>query len=202
MITFFTTNLLWSEGWFLVVVSAAVAVLGFFFFRPLFYLVLIFFCFCLWFFRNPDRVCPQALRDDRVIVCPADGTVVQIQYDPQGRFDGYQQKVSIYLSPMNVHVNWVPVSGVIEKIIYHKGEFALAFLPKSSDLNERNDVHIRMQNGRTVIVRQIAGTIARTIRCWTKPGQQVQAGQKYGMIKFGSRVDLLLPEHVEISVDR
>ncbi len=197
---FFTANLLWSEGWILVLICAALMLLGFFFFRPLFYIAFIFFCFCLFFFRNPDRECPQSMYDDRIIVCPADGKIVQVQYDPQAKFDGYHQKVSIFLSPFDVHINWLPVKGIIEKIQYHKGKFFPAFLPKSSYLNERNDVHLRTQDGRTLIVRQIAGTIARTIRWWIEPGQKVYAGQKYGMIKFGSRVDILLPSDVKITV--
>ena len=200
MISFFTTNLLWSEGWHLVLIGLASALVGFFFLCPIFYIALIFFCFCLFFFRNPERECKQALHDGRILVCPADGKVVQVQYDPQAKFDGYHQKVSIFLSPLDVHVNWLPAKGVVEKIQYHKGEFLPAFLPKSSHLNERNDVHMRIRNGRTLIVRQIAGTVARTIRWWIEPGQEVQAGQKYGMIKFGSRVDLLLPRDVEIAV--
>jgi len=200
VISFFATNLLWSEGWVLVLVSSFLSFVGFFFWRPLLYVAVIFICFCLFFFRNPERECPQALYDDRVLICPADGKVVQVKYDPQGKFDGYHQVVSIFLSPFDVHVNWLPVSGVVQKIAYHKGQFVPAFLSKSSHLNERNDVHLRTQNGKTLIVRQIAGTIARTIRWWIEPHQHIRAGQKYGMIKFGSRVDILLPHDVEISV--
>lgn len=199
-LNFFTKNLLWQEGLLLIVVSIVLSFIGFFFWRPLLYIAVIFFCFCLFFFRNPERECPQALHDKRLLVCPADGKIVQVKYDPQGRFDGYHQIVSIFLSPLDVHVNWLPTSGVVEQIHYHKGQFVPAFLPKSSHLNERNDVHIRTHNGKTFIVRQIAGTIARTIRWWIEPHSEVVGGQKYGMIKFGSRVDLLLPQDVEILV--
>jgi len=198
IINFFTTNLLWQEGWLLVFITIAVTFLGLFVWRPLVYFGFIFFVFCLFFFRNPERE-PAQIGDD-ILICPADGKVVQVKYDPQGRFDGYHHIISIFLSPFNVHVNWVPVNGVIEKIAYHKGQFVPAFLPKSSHLNERNDVHIRTQHDKTLIVRQIAGTIARTIVWWVKPGEPLRAGQKYGMIKFGSRVDLLLPREVEILV--
>lgn len=198
IINFFTTNLLWQEGWLLVFITAIITFLGLFLWRPLISLAVIFFIFCLFFFRNPQREPAQI--GENILICPADGKIVQVQYDPQGRFEGYHHIISIFLSPFNVHVNWIPVDGIIEKIAYHKGQFVPAFLPKSSHFNERNDIHIRTQLGKTLIVRQIAGTIARTICWWVKPGEQVHSGQKYGMIKFGSRVDLLLSQNVEILV--
>jgi phosphatidylserine decarboxylase len=173
--------------------------MGAIFFRPLFYVAVLFFFFCVFFFRNPGRD-PALPYNDTINLCPADGKVVGIHYDPQAGFEGYHQKISIFLSPLDVHVNWVPVKGVVEAVRYHKGEFVPAFLPKSSHLNERNDVCIRMHNGKTILVRQIAGTIARVICCWVQDGQQVTFGQKYGMIKFGSRVDILLPQEATIDI--
>jgi len=104
------------------------------------------------------------------------------------------------MSPLNVHVNRIPVPGTIEKIEYVPGKFMMAFLPKSSELNEHNDLVIKRADGKSVLVRQIAGTVARRIVCWAKEGQAVTAGQKYGMIKFSSRVDLLLPEQAKIDI--
>ncbi|CAN5137872.1 phosphatidylserine decarboxylase family protein [soil metagenome] len=200
MFSFITTNLLWTESLWIVIVLAAIAVISWFVARPITYLALIAFIFCFHFFRNPERVCPEALVDNTVIVCPADGKVVDIQYDPHGGFKGYHQKISIFLSPLNVHVNWTPVAGLLEKVDYVPGKFMMAFLPKSSELNEHNDLVIKREDGKTVLVRQIAGTVARRIVCWAKEGQAVTAGQKYGMIKFSSRVDLLLPEQAQIDV--
>lgn len=200
MFDFITSNLIWTESLWLVMLLAAVALIGWFIARPITYAALIGFLFCFYFFRNPERVCPEALVDDTVIVCPADGKVVDIQYDPQGGFKGYHQKISIFLSPLDVHVNWTPIAGAIKKIEYVPGQFTMAFLPKSSELNEHNDVVIVRKDGTSVLVRQIAGTVARRIVCWAQPEQIVSAGQKYGMIKFSSRVDLLLPEQARLDI--
>lgn len=200
MFDFITSNLIWTESLWLVILLAAVALIGWFIARPITYAALIGFLFCFYFFRNPERVCPEALVDDTVIVCPADGKVVDIQYDPRGGFKGYHQKISIFLSPLDIHVNWTPIAGAIKKIEYVPGQFTMAFLPKSSELNEHNDVVIMRKDGKSVLVRQIAGTVARRIVCWAKPEQEVSAGQKYGMIKFSSRVDLLLPEQAQLDI--
>lgn len=200
MFSFITTNLIWTQSVWIVIVLAAVAVLAWFIARPVTYVAILAFIFCFYFFRNPDRVCPEALVDDTVIVCPADGKVVDIQYDPNGGFKGYHQKISIFMSPLNVHVNRIPVAGTIEKIEYVPGQFMMAFLPKSSELNEHNDLVIKRVDGKSVLVRQIAGTVARRIVCWVEQGQSVLAGQKYGMIKFSSRVDLFLPEQAKIDI--
>lgn len=195
-----TSNLIWTESVWLSLGLLALIVLGWFFFKPFFYVGIILFIFCFYFFRNPERICPEALVDPNVIVCPADGTVVDISYDPAGGFKGYHYKISIFLSPLNVHVNWTPIAGMVEKIEYVPGKFMMAFLPKSSELNEHNDVVIRADDGKEILVRQIAGTVARRIVCWLKQGQEVHAGQKYGMIKFSSRIDLFLPENVKLEL--
>lgn len=195
-----TSNLIWTESVWLSLGLLALIVLGWFFFKPFFYVGIILFIFCFYFFRNPERICPEALVDPNVIVCPADGTVVDISYDPAGGFKGYHYKISIFLSPLNVHVNWTPIAGMVEKIEYVPGKFMMAFLPKSSELNEHNDVVIRADDGKEILVRQIAGTVARRIVCWLKQGKKVHAGQKYGMIKFSSRIDLFLPENVKLEL--
>ncbi len=200
MLAFLKSNLLWTAGLSIAVVLAGLGLIGILFFRPLFYISTGLFLFSLWFFRNPDRVCEQALNDSFLLVCPADGKILDIQYDVNGGFDGYVQKVSIFLSPLDVHVNWAPITGKVKKVQYRPGAFKVAFLPKSSELNERNDLHLISPDGRTILVRQIAGAIARRICCWVREGEQVAFGQKYGMIRFGSRVDVLLPKNVELSV--
>jgi len=200
MLNFFKNNLLWSEGLHIFIVLVVLAVVSLFFFKPLFYLVFAFFIFSLFFFRNPDRVCVESFDDMSVLVCPADGKVVDIVYDENNGLEGYAQRVSIFLSPFNVHVNWVPMSGVIQDIQYKKGQFKMAFLPKSSELNERNDLLVTDKNSRTIKVRQIAGTLARRICCWVNKGESVRLGQKYGMIRFGSRVDIFLPSDISLNV--
>ncbi len=198
MISFLTQNLIWTESLWIVLILAGIAMIGMLFFSPAFYLAIIAFLFCFYFFRNPDRICVQAVEDARVIVCPADGKIVDVQ-TLDGN-NGYRTKISIFLSPLDVHVNWIPIPGIIEKIDYVPGKFMMAFLPKSSELNEHNDVVIAHSSGQKILVRQIAGMVARRIVCWAKPGQTVTPGQKYGMIKFSSRIDLFLPASASITV--
>jgi phosphatidylserine decarboxylase len=194
-----TSNLLWTESPWIVALLLATGFIGLFFFNPLFYCALFLFAFCFYFFRNPERVCPEALIDQNVLICPADGKIVDISHDPDGSFNGYYHKVSIFLSPLDVHVNWTPISGTIAKVEYVPGKFMMAFLPKSSELNEHNDITIK-HGEKNILVRQIAGTVARRIVCWGKEGQGISAGQKYGMIKFSSRVDILLPKDTMLAV--
>jgi len=200
MLTFLRTNLLWSEGLTIAAVLGILGIISFFLFRPLFYVVVGLFLFSIWFFRNPERTCQAALADPAILVCPADGKVVDIQRDSSKPFDGFGQKVSIFLSPFDVHVNWTPIAGTVKKVEYKTGTFKIAFLPKASELNERNDLLLETPDGKTILVRQIAGTIARRICCWVTEGEQVTFGQKYGMIRFGSRVDILLPESVKLDI--
>lgn len=199
MTSFFSSNLLWSEGFYILIWLVVASLMGHIFYRPLFYVGLLFLAFSFYFFRNPERTCVAALNDASVLVSPADGTVVDIQYSPTDGLEGYTQKVSIFLSPLDVHVNWMPMAGIIENVVYRPGTFSMAFLPKSSEFNERNDIIIN-DNGKKITVRQIAGTIARRICCWVEKGQQLRSGYKYGMIRFGSRVDVLLPKNVTLAV--
>ena len=193
-------NLLWTQGMPIVIVLVALAAFSLLFFKPLFYVVLAFFLFSVYFFRNPDRICKEALDDVSVLICPADGKVVDIVYDKDNNLEGYSQRVSIFLSAFDVHVNWAPISGAVKEVKYKKGAFKVAFLPKSSELNERNDLLILGQNGKTIKVRQIAGLVARRICCWVKKGDMLKAGDKFGMIRFGSRVDIFLPKEVAVQV--
>jgi phosphatidylserine decarboxylase len=200
MQTFITNNLLWSQAPGIVIVLGLCGVAALYWYRPLLFLVIPALLFSVYFFRNPDRVCLPALHDPSIIVCPADGKVVSIASCKDDSFEGYAYKISIFLSPFDVHVNRIPVNGVVESIVYRSGTFSFAFLPKSSALNERNDVHIRAFNDQTLVVRQIAGTIARRICCWVNPDDAVTGGQIFGMIRFGSRVEILLPKDVHIVV--
>ena len=199
MITSIATNMLWTQGQEIIGFVLLIAVIGIWW-RPAWYAALALFLFSFYFFRNPERICRQALQDNTVLVSPSDGQVVDIQYDTDNSIEGYAQKVAIFLSPLDVHVNWIPIDGTIAHVAYHPGTFTFAFLPKSSILNERNDIIIRRPNDQTFVVRQIAGTIARRLCCWVHTGDTVTTGQRYGMIKFGSRVELLLPANVTLAV--
>lgn len=198
MLSDLMNNLLWVHGKEIVIILAAVAAVGVLFFRPLAYLALVLFLFSFYFFRNPVRVCKESLHDNSIIICPADGKVVSVE--PVLNDPYFTQKVAIFLSPLDVHVNWNPFSGTVQETKYHVGQFVCAFLPKSSELNERNDILFKNSSDTLVKVRQIAGTIARVIVCWVRVGEIVHAGDTFGMIKFGSRVEVFLPSNAKISV--
>ncbi len=197
----FKDNLLWTAGVQIMWCIALCAAISFMIFPRFLYVLATFFLFSFYFFRNPKRVCHEALQSNTVLVCPADGKVVDVQQNYAHSGPEYTQKVSIFLSPLDVHVNWVPFSGSVTNVTYKSGTFKLAFLPKSSEYNERNEVHFKDMQGRSVMVRQIAGTVARRICCWVKKGENVHVGNKFGMIRFGSRVDILLPASVNIAVN-
>lgn len=197
---FLSRNLLWSQGVSLLVILMTAGLLSYLFYKPALLLVVAALVFCLFFFRNPIRVCPEAFDDPSIIICPCDGKVLEvIKIDPK-KTDGYVTKIAIFLSPLDVHVNWLPVSGTVANILYHPGKFYPAFLPKSSELNERNDVLLKTPSGSMIKVRQIAGTIARVIACWVLKGQSVKAGDTFGMMKFGSRIDLFLPQNANVAL--
>ena len=154
--------------------------------------------FCVFFFRDPARVPPARAG---AIVSPADGRVVIVTsgVPPAGLGLGENPRwrVSIFLSVLNVHVNRVPARGTVTRIAYHSGAFLNASLDKASEANERNAVGLRLPDGREMAVVQIAGLIARRIVCSLREGQTVQTGDRLGIIRFGSRTDLWLPEGVE-----
>lgn len=150
---------------------------------------------CVYFFRNPDRVVPL---DEDIIVSPADGVVQRITTadipEELGHGSGKRIRISIFLNVFDVHVNRVPVEGKVTKVHYHAGKFFNASLDKASIHNERNHVVVQMKNGEEIIFTQIAGLIARRIVCDIKEGQDVVKGERYGIIRFGSRTDIYLPE--------
>ena len=154
------------------------------------------FLFVTWFFRDPERRIPN---EPNVIVSPADGKITEIVTENEPINGKLCKRVTIFLSVFNVHVNRVPIEGTIEDIRYNPGKFLAAFNPKASMDNEQNLILIN--NGRThIFVKQIAGLIARRIVCWPKKGDYYASGQRYGLIRFGSRVDILLPENTKLSV--
>ncbi|MCB9187182.1 MAG: phosphatidylserine decarboxylase family protein [Flavobacteriales bacterium] len=160
----------------------------------------IIFLIFLQFFRSPKR---NLVISSRSIVCPADGRVVAIEeVEEPEYFNGEKRiQVSVFMSPLNVHLNRYPISGRIAYAKYHPGEFLVAWHPKSSTENERNTVVIETEFGPTVLIRQIAGFVARRIVWYCNQGDEVKQGDELGFIKFGSRVDLFLPLDAKIKVE-
>lgn len=189
------------EGWPFVLGGAAFAVVVYLLWPrgiPLAGLGLLLALFSLWFFRNPDRTPPPGAG---VVVSPADGRIVYAGESPPGRYALVAGKrVSVFMSPLDVHVNRAPVTGRVASVRYRKGAFHVASVDKASLMNEQNGVAIVTPGGRTVTYVQIAGMIARRIVCDLKEGDAVRQGQRVGMIRFGSRVDLYLPAEVRLSV--
>ena len=152
----------------------------------------------LWFFRVPTRkpnIAPNT------ILCPADGKVVVIEETTENEwFKDKRLQVSIFMSPLNVHQNRVPMDGKVVFSRHHHGKFLVAWHPKSSTENERTTVVIEAKNGVQILARQIAGAVARRIICYMKEGQEVKQGDEFGFIKFGSRVDLYLPLTAKVNV--
>ena len=154
--------------------------------------------FIVWFFRNPKRITPEY---EKLVISPADGKVLKIEDLPEKEFlTGACKKVSIFMNVFNVHVNRVPYSGQVELIRYQKGKFVSANLDKASTDNERNIIKIKGSDGNELLVVQIAGLIARRIVCWITEGMYVRKGQRFGLIRFGSCVELYLPGDCIISV--
>jgi phosphatidylserine decarboxylase len=159
---------------------------------------ILFMAFTLYFFRDPERVI--ASDSDGIVISPADGKVVVVaDIDDAEYFKGPAKQISIFLSPLNVHVNRNPISGTVDYYRYVKGEYLVAFHDKASELNERT--HIGIRNDRMkMVVKQIAGAVARRIVCELKVGDTVRAGDRFGMIKFGSRTDLIVPREMVVEV--
>lgn len=154
--------------------------------------------FVTWFFRNPERKSPE---DARIIVSPADGRVIKIEDITENDFlNAPSKKVSIFMNIFNVHVNRIPYSGTVGVIRYHEGKFFSANLDKSSLLNEKNSILINTDDGKKILTEQIAGLIARRIECWIQVGMNVTRGDRFGLIRFGSRLDVFLPIDTLISV--
>ncbi len=161
-------------------------------------LALLAWGFFAQFFRNPARRTPAL---PHTAIAPADGTIVAVERVTEDEyFHDERLKISIYMSALNVHVNRVPFDGVVRYARYHPGRYLVAFHPKASALNERNTLVIADARGREVLVRQIAGLLARRIVSYLGVGQAVTAGQELGFIKFGSRCDIFLPADAQVLV--
>ncbi|MGQ1889998.1 phosphatidylserine decarboxylase family protein [Thermophagus sp. OGC60D27] len=156
------------------------------------------FLFFVAFFRSPKR---SVFLQDKAIISPADGKIVVIEETEENEF--LKEKciqVSVFMSVFNVHINWFPVSGIVRYVKHHSGRFKAAYLPKASFENERTTIALETKGGATILVRQIAGALARRIVCYAKEGDSMRQGQQMGFIKFGSRVDIFLPLGSRIDV--
>ena len=160
--------------------------------------VLVMAYLIIQFFRVPNI---KYIEQPNEIICPADGKVVVIEeVDETEYFNDRRIQISIFMSPLNVHANFNPISGLMKYAKYHKGLFLVAWHPKSSTDNERTTFVIEHEGGKEILFRQIAGAVARRICYYVEPGDQVKAGDEFGFIKFGSRIDLLLPLDTKIDV--
>ena len=158
--------------------------------------------FTLYFFRDPTRTPPPDARDNGLLA-PADGRVVEIVEETDSLYlEGPAQRVSIFLSPLDVHVNRVPARGVVEHERYRPGDYLVAWHPKASEKNERSELGVRHPSGTKVLFKQIAGAVARRIVYHIGEGDTVSAGQRFGIVKFGSRMDVLVPPHVDLCLEK
>ena len=198
MKTIDTHPILAREGWFYIALTLFSAVLTTIVF-PIY--VAVFFwiiaVFVLQFFRDPYRAIPQ---DEGVIISPADGKVISTGIVDDPYLDRKAFKISVFMNVFSVHSNRAPFSGVVKKIWYKPGLFVNADLDKASEQNERNAVWYQSPEGQDVVSVQVAGLIARRILCYVKEGDELERGQRYGFIRFGSRVDLFLPEDFSAEV--
>lgn len=156
---------------------------------------------CLLFFRDPERIPPSK---DHVVVSPADGIILKIaNVEPPAELGliGQRKKISIFMSVLNVHVNRTPIAGIVEKILYVPGRFFNVTLDKANEYNERQATFVKNDDGMNLVFVQIAGLIARRIRCDIKEGDKLERGQRVGIIRFGSRVDVYLPLNVSVLVE-
>ena len=187
------------EGYPFIILTAALTLAAFFLGMPqIAFLLLLATGFVVWFFRNPERNYPGG---EKLVISPADGKVIRIEeIGGHELLPGASRKISIFMNVFSVHVNRFPYSGRIEAIRYDPGKFLSANLDKASSDNERNAVLIRTEEGRLILIIQIAGLVARRIVCWVKEGMSAGKGERFGMIRFGSRVEVLLPADTDILV--
>jgi phosphatidylserine decarboxylase len=177
-----------------ILLALAPAYLGYW---PVALLLLALAAFMAFFFRDPQRTVPQ---DDNIIVSPADGRVTRIETLEPGNASS-PTVVSIFLSPLDVHINRAPLAGKILDVTYTKGKFLMAMNEQASLLNEQNALTIRGEKV-TVVCKQIAGVLARRIICWKRAGDELTLGERFGLIKFSSRTDLILPPNVTVQVQK
>jgi|TARA_S200000501_G_scaffold130168_1_gene123016 phosphatidylserine decarboxylase len=182
------------EGWPFIAIFGLVSLILYFLYGPLGWIGLVLTLWCVYFFRNPDRVTPER---EGLIISPADGIVQMIaEVSPPEELDMGSEpvvRVSVFMNVFDCHVNRIPCDGRIGKLVYVPGHFLNASLDKASEENERQMVRIDLESGAFVGAVQIAGLVARRIVCYLEEDQIVLAGERFGLIRFGSRVDIYLP---------
>ena len=189
------------EGHKFVSIFAAITLVLFLLWEPLGWTGVGLTVWVYYFFRDPERVVPN---DDGIMVSPADGIVLLLEpaVPPMelGLGSEPMTRVSVFMSVFNCHVNRIPAAGRITTVAYHHGKFLNASLDKASEQNERNGITIELSDGRQYGVVQIAGLVARRIMCWSDKGSDMQRGERFGLIRFGSRLDIYLPSGAEPTV--
>ncbi len=191
-----------KEGYLFIGIFILVTMLFMAFSKTMGFIGIVLTIWCVCFFRDPDRVTPQT---EGLVVSPADGKIVQIVDDATAPVelemgDKKFKKVSIFLNVFDVHVNRIPISGTVKALHYHPGQFLNASFDKASNLNERQTVLVETKDGVQVPVVQIAGLVARRIVCNLDENQEVKTGDRFGIIRFGSRTDLYLPPETKVEV--
>lgn len=185
------------EGWRFIGIFALITLVIGFFWSPFLFIGGVLTLWCAYFFRNPERITPVR---EGLVISPADGVVQMIQPSappPELEMgDAPLTRISIFMNVFNVHVNRAPVDGIIVKLAYRPGRFLNASLDKASEHNERQSVRMRLADGRDIAIVQIAGLVARRILTWIEEGRELAAGERFGLIRFGSRVDVYLPDGV------
>ncbi len=197
------------EGYLIIVISIVLALVLLFVtrwvpdvVRPVLYVLAAFSVgFTLFFFRDPKRTPPPESSDDRIVLSPADGKVVAVAHEHEPHYIHADViRVSIFLSPLDVHVNRIPAYGIVEHVDYVPGEYLVAWHPKASEKNERSVIGMRHPEGWRIVFKQIAGAVARRVVYHIAEGDTVEPGDRFGIVKFGSRMDVLVPEGSAISV--
>ncbi|MFN4309851.1 MAG: phosphatidylserine decarboxylase [Ferrovibrio sp.] len=183
------------EGWKFIAIFAVVTLVLFWIAEPLGWLGVILTCWCAYFFRDPPRVTPVR---DGLLISPADGVVQMIERaappEELGMGSDPRQRISVFMNVFDVHVNRAPADGEITALAYRPGKFLNAALDKASTDNERQSMRLKLKTGKEIAVVQIAGLVARRILCEVQDGQQLRAGERFGLIRFGSRVDVYLDD--------
>lgn len=186
------------EGYPFILGFALLGVVAHFIFWPVSFVFLFLTVFSVYFFRNPKRIAPVG---DNLVITPADGKVIVVQEIDEKKYVNQKVKmISVFMSPLNVHVNKMPMDGTVEKVQYQKGSFKAAFAPEASTDNEQNAVLLKPNSGGWVLFVQVAGWLARRIISYAQPGQVYKKGDIYGLIRFGSRVDVYLPLTSDVKV--
>lgn len=187
------TSLLAKEGYPFAGIAGVLVLIGWLVHPILLVVCIFFFLFIVYFFRNPKRVVPQ---DEGLILSPADGKIVFCDEVNQNH------KISIFMSPLNVHINRIPVSGEVKSVVYNKGKFLGAYKEKASLDNEQNAVIIENKKKERFLFVQIAGFLARRIVCYARPGDEWKKGEIFGLIRFGSRMDIYMPLNYSVLVKK